>query len=920
MKGNPYLPPLFVDLVNGVSGLFKNRSKKKGVSRKQKKASAPKTVKFFAPKKEKAAKTPMFKPYRWALVGFAVVFAGLGQWQMSKVWDNSTLYYGLVLYAVAVVLFLLAFHRFPDDGLSEAPLAPRMEWTVFGLIMLIAAFFRIYGLDTFPNGIFMDQGFVGWQALKIAHEHTIPSLFAYLYEEPMNASSYLFYLMAPWFCIFSPTQTHLFLFYALLGLSTFPLIYWTFRQIFGARVALLSLYFLAIMRWHFNLNRNGFPTSQVPLYMFGTLAFFLYWLKSRKSWSLWISVAFFTLGLYTYQAYKIFPLLLLLLCFYEFLTRWWLPLTASEKKKGLWDKARFLFFSKKGIEKLFSLLRLPEAKKLGIALVIVAVFVSPMVIYMIHMGKIGSREGENIWAVCKSQHSLKPIKEMIGKTLLMCNRSGDDNERHNLPNYRMLDDFSGPLFFIGAFYAMSRIRQRKFYYAIVGILIMSLPCLLSVVPAHANRMMGVTAFVAFLIATPLAAIWGRVRQLWGTVGEFFFWSVLAIPLYMAAVQNYQIYFHDQVNEGCYWTNSFYGGYSYDASEIGKAIAKYGNEYDYYLYKRHFDHFTVKYLAYPYRDRVHQLEVPGSFAPLDTDGTRGLFFAFQPEQSGFMEMVKSFYPDCQVDVIKDLNGKAVIYFVRVSADSAKKAKGLTLNRGKGESLDVPLFPEGLPPGPYRGVLKGAVYVDQTSDYGFTFQSNAKMTWSLGGHLIGKATTLRLVRGFYPIEIHLSAGAGPVQVQISLVSNLGHTELLDNAHFTHLDLARGLKAEYYDRTNPNIKAPVLEEWDPLVNFSQGNDFPYVNSSETAHWEGELIAPQNGIYHFSAKTDEFAKILIDNQTVVPWGRNPSGNVTLTAGTHAFSADFQKDLGPSLSLMWLPPGAPNQEVIPNSAFGQAH
>ena len=474
MKGNPYLPPIFVDLVNGISGLFKPRSKKKGVSKKLKRVPAPKAYKSLAPKKVKAAKTPIFKSYRWVMIAFSLVFAGLGQWQMTKVWDNSTLYYGLGLYAVAVALFLLAFRRFPDDGLSEAPLTPRMEWTVFGVIMLVAAFFRIYNLDTFPNGIFMDQGFVGWQALKISHEHYFPSLFAYLYEEPMNASSYLFYLMTPWFWIFSPTQAHLFLFYALLGLSTFPLIYWTFRQIMGPRVSLLALYFLAIMRWHFNLNRNGFPTSQVPLYMFGTLAFFLYWLNSKKSWSLWVSAVFFSLGLYTYQAYKIFPLLLLLLCLYEFFTRWWQPLTAGGKKNGFIDKGTALFFSAKGIKKLFSLLRLSEAKKLGIALVIIAALASPMVIYMVHMGKIGSREGENIWAVCKGQHSLKPFQDMIGKTLLMCNRSGDDNERHNLPNYRMLDDFSGPLFFLGAFYALSRFRQRRFYYAVMGIMVMSL--------------------------------------------------------------------------------------------------------------------------------------------------------------------------------------------------------------------------------------------------------------------------------------------------------------------------------------------------------------------------------------------------------------------------------------------------------------
>jgi hypothetical protein len=157
-------------------------------------------------------------------------------------------------------------------------------------------------------------------------------------------------------------------------------------------------------------------------------------------------------------------------------------------------------------------------------------------------------------------------------------------------------------------------------------------------------------------------------------------------------------------------------------------------------------------------------------------------------------------------------------------------------------------------------------------------------------------------------------------LALVSKLGHSELLDGSHFTTLDLGRGLKAEYYDGTNPNIKTPVLEEWDPLVNFTQGNDFPYVNSSETAHWEGVLNAPKTGSYRFLAKTDEFAKIIIDKKIVTAWGPNQSGNISLKAGPHAFSADFRKDLGPSLTLMWLPPDAPNQVVIPNAVFGQAH
>lgn len=951
MKANPYVPPILYDLWRMVSRLFPRPKRTAKALPPSVKTVKTKRTAVNRPRVVKAE----FSLWRIGMILGSLVLAALGQMQWIDVSSNKTLWYGMVFYGLAVALFLFALKPWEKEELARVPLDPKWEWGFFAAIMLVAAFFRIFRLDSFPNGIFIDQGFEGWGALTIGHEGwkveviAVPcflaglaalygsvrsflqlfppvpgkakappsrapllrgflwllmscallaiatwiyqnnKLFPFFLGEPLNFPAYLLYVMAPWFWIFKNDQFNLYLFFVLVGLATLPFVYWTFRQMMGPRVALLSLYFLAIMRWNFNLCRNGFPTVQVPFYMFVTLSFLLYGFRSRKWWPFLVAAVFFPAGLYTYQAYKIFPLLLLIYGIYEFL---------ADRKAVFENRRRLLAFS-----------------------AIFLFLISPIVFDIVKTGSIGHREDSNsIVSEIRAKHSLQPLQQMIWKTLFMCNRMGDDNERHNDPNHRMLDDFSGTLFVLGVFYALSRAWRRKYFYALAGLAVMSLPCLLSVVPAHANRMMGVTAFVCFLSATPLAAVWGRIKAKWGSAGEALFLVILYAPLMLAALQNYDVYFHKQAGNNSYWTTAYWGGYSYDASAIGKAIAANGDAYDYFLFPRHYEHSTIKYLAYFQRDRVKQMDIPASFAPLQTDPSRGLFFAFLEDQKGFLRYVQDLYPGCEVDGVKDLNGKTVVYLAKVPPAQAAKAKGLILRYPDGREQQVPGFPGGLPPGPYQAGLRGCLYVANADDYRFGSQANCGLVWSVGGHRITPATVLHLAKGFYAVDIHLSVTTGAPQIKLSLIPPTNHPIELDNTHFTNLPVNHGLHATYFQDANSNGK-PALEEWDPLVNFIAGNDFPYLNWQETAYWEGTLLAPRTGRYQFLAKTDEFAEIKIDQKAVAPWGRgNPAGTVDLTAGPHKFGARFQKDLGPILTLFWLTPGGKGFEVIPASAFGEAH
>jgi hypothetical protein len=849
-------------------------------------------------KQNKEFQTANKKPinlFRFSLVLVSFFFAGLGQWFLaiysyqSTYWFKiGTFWWGLIFFTVAVILFIFALRPWKYENLQRPKMNPWVEWSLFGLIMLIAAFFRIYQLDSNPTGIFMDQGFQGFSGLQIAHgEWTQP----FFLGEPLNAPAYLLYLLAPWFKIFKPTQFNLFLFFACTALAAFPLIYWTFRQIAGPRIALITLYLLSVMRWHVNFSRNGFPTIEVPLYMFGTLSFLLYGYRSEKRWPFCVSAVFFALGLYTYQAYKIFPLLVLLYGLYEFLA----------------DRAKFL----------------RSIRSLGVFTLIFIVLTSPMIFYMLKSG-VGHREQENIINQVRNAHSWKPVKEMIVKTLLMFNREGDYNERHNIPNHRMLDDISGSLFVLGVFYALSRIQRRKYFYAIVGMFIMSLPCLFSVVPAHANRMLGTTPFICFLIAAPLSVFWGRIRQRWGGMGEILFLLILFEPLVLIGIQNYHTYFVEQPMDGSYWNSSFWGGYSYDASLIGKMIAENGNGYDYYLDGRHFNHYTVRFLTYDLKDRVKQFTLPAGFAPLKTDPNRGIIYAFLAEQKGLVDILRSLYPDCSIQLVKNRTGQSLLYYVKVPATGVSQAKGLRMRIFGGQNSVAADFPGNLPPGPYRATLTGCVYLDRTAAYQFEVKSNAGFSWTIGGHPIHPGKNIKLLKGFYRVEAHLTAPSGPVSLQLIATVGIEKPTQLDNSRFTTLeDLGRGLRGTFYDQNLDQVQdstQPVLEEWDPAIIFYDGSDFPYQNWRESIHWKGTLTFPKTGTYHFSTLTNEITKVLVDGKQVAASNQsNSTGDIYVLAGTHRFQLDFQKVLGPSLILYWMPPDGKEMEAIPLKYFGWA-
>lgn len=199
------------------------------------------------------------------------------------------------------------------------------------------------------------------------------------------------------------------------------------------------------MRWHVVFSRNGFPGN---LILFPVFLALWSWEKVFRTgqWRYFLFAACGTAwGLYGYQAFRAFPLLLLALLVFEW---------------------RAGFLEAKG-------------KKTVVSLFLALILSIPVWVPLIERGGLDPRGSEvSLWPRIEREESLVPFLKNGLSVILMFNYKGDEVSRHNLPGHRMLDDFTCILFALGFFGGLMRMGRRENFYPILGVIVMNLPGLL----------------------------------------------------------------------------------------------------------------------------------------------------------------------------------------------------------------------------------------------------------------------------------------------------------------------------------------------------------------------------------------------------------------------------------------------------------
>lgn len=295
------------------------------------------------------------------------------------------------------------------------------------VILIIAAFFRLYNLTQLPPGLYPDEAMDGTNA----QEALATGQFKVFYPENNGREGLFMNIQAVSISIFGNEPWALRLVSSLFGIFTVLGMYFFAKQLFHplfftkttsdlshpdysnrpasilskikpTNVALLAAFFTATSFWHINFSRISFRAIMAPFFAVWAFYFLLKALNHEKHvLSSILGGIFFGLGFYSYIAFRPLPILAILIA----LLYWWEHGDKIFRKKILTISLYFI-----------------------VATFIVAL---PLGIYFLqHPQDFFGRTSE--LSITSSAAPLHDLLLNIVKTAGMFNLVGDWNWRHNL--------------------------------------------------------------------------------------------------------------------------------------------------------------------------------------------------------------------------------------------------------------------------------------------------------------------------------------------------------------------------------------------------------------------------------------------------------------------------------------------------------
>ncbi len=206
-------------------------------------------------------------------------------------------------------------HQFCALTLGRNVSSERIHRLLFAVVLLIAAWARLYALETMPPGMHYDLASKGVYALDILWNDARPFFIRVAgAPEPL-----MIYLQAASVWLLGPSITALRLVSALAGILSVALLYALAYQVTrDRRLALVAALALASSPELVHNTRMGLRFTLVPCIQAAVLWFFWRsWQSRTRCDSVWTGI-FLGLGFYTYLSALLLPLVVLSLWLYQF--------------------------------------------------------------------------------------------------------------------------------------------------------------------------------------------------------------------------------------------------------------------------------------------------------------------------------------------------------------------------------------------------------------------------------------------------------------------------------------------------------------------------------------------------------------------------------------------------------------------------
>lgn len=435
-------------------------------------------------------------------------------------------------------------------------------------IVVLAGFLRTYDIANYPPGLFADHAANGEDALLILNGDTRP-----FYPRGNGREALFFYLQALLIYFFGIGVWPMFLASAIVGTLTVWAMYFATKVYFGRLAGLLAMLFTATSAWHITTSRTGFRAILMPLFIALFTAFVGYVVlrvKEKKITASYIYAVLagvaYGLGFYSYIAYRsmipvvigIFVLLLL---------------ASLHPKIGLPHVKRY-------------------GKQAGIAIATAFIVLLPLLYYFFqHPEAIIGRAGQvSIFSPSLQQEVgggtlIGTLGYTTSTTLLSFFTYGDENWRHNVAGYPLLNALVGVLFLLGCLFVLQglwnvgsgMLRGKQIHMGMIYpyLVLLFVGMLAPVVTTaegmpHALRSLGMLAPVYMIagIAGAVSVRWlverGKKRKIQGII-----YGAIGGLLIVAGVYDVSLYFIISRN-----SPEAYIAYRGDLTVISKYIKEY----------------------------------------------------------------------------------------------------------------------------------------------------------------------------------------------------------------------------------------------------------------------------------------------------------------------------------------------------------
>jgi 4-amino-4-deoxy-L-arabinose transferase-like glycosyltransferase len=364
------------------------------------------------------------------------------------------------------------------------------------IIVLLALGLRLWRLDVLPPGLWYDEALYCLNALSIGHGSW--PIFFMLDDHPVEPL--YVYSLAAAFALAGPHVLAARVVSALWGTLAVALFYPVARRLFSARWALLGCLLYAVFRWPLHFSRTIFRASTPPVFVLLVVLFFMRWREQRRTRDAALCGLFLGLGLYTYIAFRLVPILFVV----------WV-LWLAWRGEIIWRR---------------------DARPLAvIAATAFLVFVPLGVHFLRHPGDFTERLDEvSMFSrrVTLTQPDGTAVERVVRKPLVEIAEGlagntravalawfvrGDHVARHNLPLEPVFDWLSGAVFLLGGVRSLCRCARREVaFLPLAWIIVISAASIFSFGAPNILRMQAAIPAAVLLYMAGLQAVDDFVRR------------------------------------------------------------------------------------------------------------------------------------------------------------------------------------------------------------------------------------------------------------------------------------------------------------------------------------------------------------------------------------------------------------------------